>query len=161
MAAYRKSRQAVGVFYDADQLAQALSNLVKADFADASIGLLARQETIDRMLRPEPVASDNPILLDLLKTMIVIGPAGKAGAMLLSRGRLADFLSKSSHASSTAKPFPEGYLADRHAAFLREQLDAGACLMWVTVDNGEQEKTAGSVLLKHSCHQVQVHDFGG
>ena len=67
MTAYRKSRQAVGIFYDADQLAQALSNLVKAEFADASIGLLAGQETIDRKLRSQPVASENPILLDLLE----------------------------------------------------------------------------------------------
>ena len=159
MAAYPRSRQAVGVFYETDRLAKALNSLVKAEFDQASMGLLAEQETVDRKLRPDPAATDSHIFRDLLRTMIVIGPASGKGARLLSSGRLADFLNKTNHIPSAAKAFPDGYLPDRHAAFLREQIDSGACLLWVTVDNGEQEKTAGSMLLKHSRHQVQLHDL--
>ena len=61
---------------------------MKADFDHGSMGLLAGQATIDRALRPHPVASNTHILRDLLKTMIVIDPVSGTGAMLLSRDGL-------------------------------------------------------------------------
>lgn len=159
MAAYPKFRQAVGVFYDPDRLEDALNSLAKAGIDGENVGLLAGQETIDSKVRPHLSKTDNPILGDLLQTMIVLGPVSEAGPLFVSRGRLADFLNRTSGDESAAKSFPDGHLPDRHAAFLREHLDAGACLLWVTIHDGDREKAAGTALLRHSQHQVQMHDL--
>lgn len=159
MAAYPKFRQAVGVFYDPDRLQEALVTLTTAGVDRDDLALLAGRETIDTKVRSRPSQADSGILEDLLQAMIVVGPVSQAGPLLISRGRLADFLSRSISDETAARPFPDGHLPERHAAFLRGQLDAGACLLWVTVRDEAQDKRAATALLEHSRHQVQLHDF--
>lgn len=156
-----KLRQAVGIFYEAERLRETLDALVSAGVDRNDLALLASQEAIETKFRPYVSKTDNPVLGELLQTMIVVGSASEAGHVFTSRSRLADFLTRSKGDESTEKPFPDGHLLDRHAAFLREQLDAGACLLWVTVHNPDEEKRAGRALLEHSRHRVQMHDLVG
>lgn len=95
---------------------------------------------IETKFRPYRNKKDSPILGDLLQTMFVVGPATEARSMFISRGGLADFIRRTQEAEMTAKPIPDGHLPDRHAAFLREQLNAGACLLWVTIRTADQKK---------------------
>ncbi|MGI9491121.1 MAG: hypothetical protein ACR2QF_01705 [Geminicoccaceae bacterium] len=154
-------RQAVGVFYEAGRLQQTLDTLTMASIDLADLAILARREAIDTNLRPHLEKMDSGVLRDLLQEMIVVGPVSQAGPLFISRGHLAEFLSRTSKDEGMAKPFPGGHLSDRHSAFLQDQLDAGACLLWVTIRNGDDEKTAGAALLRHSRHQVQMRDFVG
>ena len=159
MAATSKLRQAVGVFYEPERLEQALDRLVNAGFDIEHFGLLAGRETVENQVRPYAVDAHNLILDELLQTMIVLNHVSKAGPLFLSRGRLANFLNRTSFDRSATKPLLDGHLPDPHAAFLREQLDAGACLLWVAVNDENREKMAGTVLLQHSRHQVHLHDL--
>lgn len=156
-----KVRQAVGVFYEAERLQQTLDALIVAEVDHADLAILAGRETIDAKIRSYPEKANSGVLRDLLQAMIVVGPVSQAGPLFLSRGHLAEFLNRTSSDEATAKPFPSEYLSDRHAAFLQEQLDAGGCLLWVTIRNGDQEKAAGAALLKYSRHRVQIHDLVG
>jgi len=154
-----KLRQAVGIFYEAARLQVTLDALIAAGVDRDDLALLAGREMIDSTIRPQLDKTRNPILKDLLQTMIVVGSINEVGPMFISRSRLADFLGRAQEDELAEKPFPDGHLPDRHAAFLREQLDAGACLLWITVHNPDQEKRAGRALLKHSRHRVQMHDL--
>lgn len=156
-----KIRQAVGVFYEADRLQQTLDALTTAGVDRGDLAILAGRETVDTKIRTYLEKMDSGVLRDLLQAMIVVGPVSQAGPLFISRGHLAEFLSRANKDEATAKPFPDGHLSDRHASFLRAQLDAGACLLWVTIRNGDEEKTAGGALLKYSRHQVQMHDLVG
>ncbi len=156
-----KLRQAVGIFYDADRLQQTLEALTEAEVNHADLAILAGHEAIDAKIRSYPEKANSGVLRDLLQAMIVVGPVSQAGPLFLSRGHLAEFLSRTRSGEATTKPFPGEYLSDQHAAFLQEQLDAGGCLLWVTIRNGDQEKAAGAALLKYSRHRVQIHDLIG
>ena len=156
-----KIRQAVGVFYETGRLQLTLDALTMAGVDRANLAILAGRETIDTKFRPHLEKTDSVVLRDLLQAMIVAGPVSQSGPLFISRGHLAEFLRRASKDEAMVKTFPDGYLSDRHAAFLQGQLDAGACLLWVTIRNGDEEKTAGAALLEHSRHQVQMHDFVG
>ena len=51
------------------------------------------------------------------------------------------------------------WLPKRNADFLAGQLRAGRVLLWLQVDDAEEERQACSVLLDHSRQRVQVHDL--
>ncbi|MEM8951872.1 MAG: hypothetical protein AAGA21_24685 [Pseudomonadota bacterium] len=137
----RKARQAVGIFHDRDRLQKTLDALASAGFGEEDLMLLGRpasQDLVDgspwRLVDDdqEPTWSDQ-----LGKTVIAAGNGDPDKTRSLNIAKLPPL----------------------HAAFLNRHLDAGSCLLWVTVHDGDQERKAGALLLEHTDLRVQLHDL--
>lgn len=153
-------RQAVGTFHDAAPLHNVAQVLTDRGVEPADLTVLVGHETLDTKLLPHVSANPGTVLDKALTSMSVIGATQGAGPLLVSSGAFGDRLvAAATDKAQSSEPFLARWLPPRHAAYLHEQLDAGAALLWAHVRNGEEEKRAGTALLKHSQHQVQMHDF--
>lgn len=155
----RRIRQAVGIFDDAAALHQVAQILTEQGVEPSDLTVLAGRETLDKKLVSYRHANPGTVLDQALASMRVIGTTDGAGPLCVSSGSFGDLLVAAVEEAGPSDPFLDRWLPSRHAGFLHNQLDAGAALLWVQVRNGAEEKRAGRALLKHSRHQVQMHDF--
>jgi hypothetical protein len=88
-----------------------------------------------------------------------VGITDHSGPILVSAGPLAKLLKSSADKSASVRSVLNKWLIHRHAQALVEQLEAGACLLWVKVCNEKEERQTCGVLLRFSEHPVQVHDI--
>ena len=153
-------RQAVGSFDDAEGLQGVVQVLTDRGVTPAELTILVGQKSLDDTFLA-PVRNEPGSVLDsALTSMRPIGTTEGAGPLLVSATPFGNRLvAAAADPSGTAQPFLTRWLSARHAGYLHQQLDAGTVLLCVHVRNGEEEKQAGRALLKHSRHQVQMHDF--
>jgi len=153
-------RQAVGSFDDAAALDTTAHILVDQGVARPDLTVLVGKEALDAKLLPHVKTDPTSDLNVALKSMNTVGSTNPDGLLLASAGMFGDFLfAASSNEVESSDPFLSNWLPNRHADYLHQQLDAGAALLWVNVRNGQEERRAGTALLRHSRHQVQMHDF--
>ena len=155
-----KLRQAVGSFEDAGGLHDITQTLVDQGAALSELTVLVGQTALDDNLFPHQRSNPGTILDGMLATMTPIGMTMSAGPLLVSSSPFGELLAAATADNAeTVQPFLTRWLSTRHAGYLHQQLDAGAALLCVHVQNGQEEKRAGRALLQHSKHQVQMHDF--
>ena len=155
-----KHRHVVAVFHDGARLREALRALDLGGVRASNLCLLAGQKTVEDRLHPSLEGASRDILSSLLNAMAETGTVYRFGPVLVSAGSLANFFSKSQHEKPKAVgSLLERWLLFRHAVCLQEELDAGGCLLWVRVRDGEEERRACGILLRHSERPVQVHDL--
>ncbi|MGI9498665.1 MAG: hypothetical protein ACR2P3_01390 [Geminicoccaceae bacterium] len=153
-------RQAVGSFDEAGSLRDVVQVLADQDVAPSDLTVLVGQDCLEGKFLT-PMRSDPGTMLDIaMASMNAIGMTESAGPLLVSSTPFGDLLiAAAAGMAETPQLFLTRWLSARHAGYLQEQLDAGAALLCIHVRNGEEEKRAGRALLRHSRHQVQMHDF--
>jgi hypothetical protein len=121
--------------------------------------MMASQKMVEESLRPLLGKTSTNAMSNLVDGMIDVGITGNSGPILLSKGPLAELFEKSAlDHSASIRSLLNKWLIHRHAQTLIEQLEAGACLLWVKVCKEKEERQACGVLLRLSDHSVQVHD---
>ncbi len=170
------AREVVGVFADSISLDAATSDLLASRFEEGQISLLAGEKTIIEKLghkyeRIEELEDDPkaPRILyrafDAKKTVILgslaaIGAVATAGAIFAGGAALAATLG-GGVIGAEAGAFLGGVLGDfvddRHAAYLKNQLDHGGLLLFVRTRDSAEENAAKEILTKHSGRDVHAH----
>ena len=170
------TREVVGVFADAQALDAATSDLLAARFEEAQISLLAGEKAIVEKLghkyeRIEELEDDPkaPRILyrafDRKKTVILgslaaIGALATGGALFAGGAALVAALG-GGVIGAEAGAFLGGVLGDfvddRHAAYLKNQLDHGGLLLFVRARDDAEESVAKEILNKHSGRDVHAH----
>lgn len=147
-----RQRQAVATLLDGAQFGRALSALAEAGIGSKSISLLAGEAGMPQLHERRTKR--------LLENLGQIESIEASGATLLAAGPLAGLLSERLQGESgTVGSLLERWLTKRHADYLQEHMDAGEILLWVRVNDGEEESRVCRTLLRHSAGQVQVHDI--
>jgi hypothetical protein len=170
------TREVVGVFADAQALDAATTDLLAARFEESQISLLAGEKAIVDKLghkyeRIEELEDDPkaPRILyrafDNKKTVILgslaaIGALASGGALFAGGAALVAALGVGV-IGAEAGAFLGGVLGDfvddRHAAYLKNQLDHGGLLLFVRTRDDAEESVAKEILTKHSGRDVHAH----
>lgn len=171
--------EAVGVFAKADDLQQAIDELMSSGFDRAELSLLATEKAVDEKLghayRKVQDLEDDPSVPRtvyvspesvgeaegaLVGGLLYVGALAAAGAVVASGGALVAAFGAAALAGG-AGGFVGAALAslvgDHHARHFQEQLAHGGLLLWVRTRNKEHERLAIDILKRHSGGDVHVH----
>jgi len=174
-------REAVGVFHDEKSLQSAVDEMLVAGFDRSSMTLLASEQAVSEKLghryrkideieddltvpRIAYVGSDSRIEGEAVAVsgLAYVGALSALGAIVASGGTVAAAIIGAAAAGgmggligSTLSRF----LAQHHADRLREHLDHGGLLLWVSTHDEAQEKKACDVLRKSGAEHVHAHDL--
>lgn len=174
-------REVVGVFDDLPALEAAIADLQSSGFDRAELSMVAGQKTVERELghlyeKVSELEDDPNVPRDayvpresigegegaLIGGLVYVGAIAAAGAVVASGGTLAAVITAAA-VSGGAGGFVGGILAnilaEHHADYLRRQLERGGILLWVRVWDAKDERTAISILTKHSAHDVHAHNI--
>lgn len=172
-------REAVAVFHDANDLQEAIDELLSNGFNRAELSLLAGDEAVEKKLghKYEKAAEleDNPDVPRigyistesigdaegaLVGTPLYIAATTATIAVLVSGGTLAAAIAAAVAAGGAGAALG-GILAklvgDHHAKHIEQQLEHGGLLLWVRTWNSDDETRVVEILKKHSGDDVHVH----
>jgi len=173
------STEAVGVFTKADDLQQAIDELMSSGFDRAELSLLATEKAVDEKLghayRKVQDLEDDPSVPRtfyvspesvgeaegaLVGGLLYVGALAAAGAVVASGGALVAAFGAAALAGG-AGGFVGAALAslvgDHHARHFQEQLAHGGLLLWVRTRNKEHELRAIDILKRHSGRDAHLH----
>jgi hypothetical protein len=153
----KRQRQAVASVGNAAQLTEALAGLREAGINAADVSLLIERTRLTDFLNGPVGHGDGDDLLGaLLREREAVDKAGRYVAI----GPFAKLLGRVEADSLPDLASLQGVgLALRHAEYLQQQVETGKALLWVLVQDGEEEGRICRALLDHSDGQVQVHDL--
>jgi hypothetical protein len=176
----RTVREAVAVFDRAENLQDAIDELLSSGFHRAALSLLASEQAVrEKLGRHGSFASlaDNPgtprsdyvspeALGDaegaIIGVLMYVGAMAATGAVVASGGTLAALIIGTTLAGGGGAligGIMAKFIGDHHAAHLQKQLDRGGLLLWVRAWNEDAEKTAAAILRKHSGGDVHIHEL--
>ncbi len=178
--AYR-TREAVGVFGDADALEAAVEVLEESGFDRAGISVLGTGKEIGRRLgdlyervseveedprAPRGAPSSRHSRAEgeaaAVAAPMYLGGFAGAAAVVAAGGELAAAIGATLLGAATGAGLGAilAYaVARRHAEGVEEQLSRGGLVLWVTVPDVEAENRAISVLTKAGARNVHVHEI--
>jgi hypothetical protein len=176
-------REAVAVFHSAEDLQNAIDEVLRSGFHRSSLSLLANEaEVIAKLghvyrktsdlvadpavprtayVSPEAIGDGQGAIIAALMYVaagVLIGPAAAA------RGSFAALVGAAALGGGAAGLFGTWLakvIGDRHAMRIQEHLDRGGLLLWVRTWNRDQEYRAVEILKRHSgedVHIQQCHD---
>lgn len=170
-------REAVGVFKDADAFQDAIDELLSSGFDRAELSLMASEQAVEEKLghkyrKVGELEDDDSVPRAAYVSPESVGDAEGAliggllyigvgiGAILASAGTLTTTIIGGAFgggAGALIGSVLAKLVGDRHANYLREQLDHGGLLLWVRTWDEEHEKRAVDILKRHSGADVHVH----
>ena len=164
-------REVVAVFDDADTLDKAVYALETRGFDRAAFSLLASEEAVVQKLghryRRVRDTEDDPEVpratffsrVSQLEAEYLPAPALAAvGALVLAgTGTILPAVIAASGGALIGAALGR-LMHHRHAVRVREQLERGGLLLWVSVRNAREEATALEVLHMYSAHDVHSHE---
>jgi hypothetical protein len=175
----RVAQEAVGIFNRAENLQDAIDELLSSGFHRAELSLLASERAIQEKLghRYKKVSE---LQIDprvprtayvsteaiggaeggLIGALVYVGATAAAGAIVVSGGTLAGVIAAMALAGGAGGLIGTSlarWIGDHHAHYLQEQIDHGGLLLWVRTRDVEKEKRATETLSKHSARHVHLH----
>lgn len=172
-------REAVGVFTTRADFHAAIDDLLSSGFDRADLSLMAPRSAVETTLghpisHIEDAEDDasvprrayvSPDAIGdakgwLIGGLFYVGAVAAAGAIVASGGTLAGAIVAAGLAGGSGGLFGSAlgrFLEDRHADYLRDQLDRGGILLWVRCRDQAHEVRACGILAAHSAHDVHVH----
>ena len=175
----RQVREAVGVFGTAEQLQNAIDDLMSSGFDRAEISLLASEQAVEEKLghkyRKASELEDDPDVprtaylstesigdaegavigtLMYVGAGILMGPVAVAGGTLAA---IAGAAALGGGGGGLIGAALAGLIGEQHARRIDEQLQHGGLLLWVRTWDPEREKRAVEILSRHSGRDVHVH----
>jgi len=174
-----KTREAVGVFDDAETLQAAADELMSSGFDRAYLSLLAGDaavaEKIGHLYERIESAEDDPdsprtayISVDALGdaegavigSLLFVPAVAAIGAVVASGGTLAAAIAAAAAgggAGGLLGSLLARFIDRRHADQIQSHIERGGLLLWVRTPNREMEQRAVEILRRHSAHDVHVH----
>jgi hypothetical protein len=174
-------REAVAVFHDAETFHAAIDDLLASGFARSDLSLLAGEHAVadklGHMYRKASEIEDDSRVPRLAYVasetfghakgaftggLSFVGAMVAAGALVASGGTVAGAIIAAVLAGSAGGLVGSVFgdiVEDRHAEHLQRQLDRGGLLLWVRTTTPAMEKRARAILVRHSAHDVHVHDI--
>jgi len=173
-----KRREAVAVFDDVVAFERAVEELLAAGFDREALSMLAGEETVAKKLghryrRVEELEDDPEAprtafvsLRELSEretavwnSVTILPTLIAAGTVVATAGPLAAAIIGTAVTGAALATVLTHWMDDRHARWLQEQLERGGILLWVRVDDPEQERKAVEILGRHAAHDVHVHEI--
>lgn len=173
------STEAVGVFSTADDLQQAIDDLLNSGFDRAELSLLATEAAVDAKLghayRKVEALEDDPSVPRtcyvspesvgdaegaLVGSLLYVGGLAAAGAVVASGGALAAAFGAAAlvgGAGGMVGAALASLVGDSHARHLQEHLAHGGLLLWVRTRTTGHERLAMDILRRHSGRDAHVH----
>ena len=176
-------REAVAVFHSAEDLQNAIDEVLRSGFHRSSLSLLANEaEVIAKLghvyrktsdlvadpavprtayVSPEAIGDGQGAIIAALMYVaagVLIGPVAAARG---SFAALAGAAALGGGAAGLFGTWLAKVIGDRHAMRIQEHLDRGGLLLWVRTWNRDQEYRAVEILKRHSgedVHIQQCHD---
>jgi hypothetical protein len=174
-------REAIGAFDNPSALEKAVGELSSAGFDRSQMSLLARDGFFDGELPPEfgheaqaaddpgmrrgPVVSDSDLRQGrTLATSLagVVAAFAASGITILTGGAALAAIAAAAAAGGGAAAVAEvvGQRAGKSTSdFMKEQIERGGILLWVTVRDARQERDALQILRRHTAADVHAHDI--
>ena len=172
-------REAVGVFFDADKLQEAIDELLSSGFDHKQIGLLAGEHTVRGTLghlyeeanvsagdaeSPRVAFVRKQSLGDALHawlgSLFFAGATTAAGAAVASAAVLGGAVVSAAAGAVAIGAIGAALAAIIHegdAEYLEQQVDEGHVLLFVRTPDTAHEKLATEILAKHSGFDVKIY----
>lgn len=174
-------REAVGIFFDADHLEQAIEELSAAGFDREELGLLASEYAVRQRLShlyertsEHPDVGNAPATAFVKKesigdtihglagSLFFVGSTTAAGAVVASAAVLGGGLL--SAVTGVAAIGAIGavmalLIHESDAEYLEEQVDEGHVLLFVRTPNATREEQAVAILSRHSGYDARIHEI--
>ena len=173
-----RRREAVAVFDDVAAFERAVEELLAAGFSRDALSMLAGEDTIERKLghryRRVEELEDDPeaprtafvTLRELAErettvwnSVTILPSLIAAGTVVATAGPLAAAIIGTAVGGAALATVLAHWMDDRQARWLEEQLERGGILLWVRVDDPEQERRALAILARHAAHDVHLHEL--
>ena len=173
-----RRREAVAVFDDVAAFETAVEELLAAGFSRDALSMLAGEETVEKKLghryrRVEELEDDPEAprtafvsLRDLAErettvwnSVTILPTLIAAGTVVATAGPLAAAIIGAAVGGAALATVLAHWMDDRHARWLEEQLERGGILLWVRIDDPEQERRALAILARHAAQDVHVHEL--
>jgi hypothetical protein len=174
-----ESREAVGIFHEAENLQAAIDELLSSGFHRAELSMLASRSAVAEKLHhhhlDKKALADDPDVPRsayvsteaigdaegaLIGGFFYVGATLAAGAVVASGGTLAAAIAATA-AAGGAGGLIGSLLARRvgnhHGRYLEEQIEHGGLLLWVHTRDEEKEEKAVAILRAHCGDDVHVH----
>lgn len=171
-------REAVAVFDDIADLDEAVAELRAAGFAKDDINILAGVETVEKKLgrrfrrveeleeEPaaprvvfEPLSELEEREKTIAHSLTILPTLLAAGTVVASGGALAAAIVATAVAGALLATVLTRWMDERRARWLHEQLERGGILLWVRTPDAAAERKAVEILMRHSTHDVHVHEL--
>lgn len=174
-------REAVGIFYDADDLQAAIDSLQGNGFMQHELSVLADEDVIQKKLgrpynRIEDAAEDPKAPRGVFISQETLGEAegaviglplytaatAAAGAAIATGGTVLEAILAAvagGGAGAGIGAILAMLIARNHADELQRQIDRGGLLLWVHLRTPDRENRAIEVLKAHAAHDVHVHEI--
>jgi len=172
-------REAVGVFFDANKMREAIDDLLSSGFDRAELGLLAGEFTVKQSLgdlytqinelSDDPEAprtafvakeSSKDFMHGGLGALSFAGTAAAGGAIVATAGVLGGAIAAATAgvaAVAAISAILGALIGESDAEHLQEQIDEGHLLLFVRTLDPAREKLATDILSKHSGYDVRIY----
>lgn len=172
-------REAIGIFFDAQNLQAAVADLKRSGFSSDVISLLASEYAVKEHLgdvyrevhkgedtesgaHTAFVAAESmgDVLHGIIGSLVLIGATVTGGAVVASIGALASALITACTGVAAVAGVGAALAAILYksdAEYLEEQVDVGHMLLFVRTGTPEQEQQALDVLSKHAAYDAKVY----
>lgn len=174
-------REAVGIFFDARHLHDAIDELEASGFGHHEIGLLAGEHTVRQALghvyeqaNEAAETPDGPRMAFVRKEslgdgfrtwaggLVFVGATATGGAAVASAGVLGGALTAATAGAAAVGAVSAAVLGliirKSDAEHLEEQVDEGHLLLFVRTRTAGHEQKAVEILSKHCGSDVRVHE---
>lgn len=172
-------REAVGVFESEENLAAAIYDLQTHGFARHDLSVLADASTVEKKLgnkykRVEQMEDDPSVPRTvfvskeatgiaegaLIGTPMYVAATAATGIVVASGGELLAAIVAAAGggvAGALLGVILAKLLGDYRENYIQKQIERGGLLLWVRIQNKEQEQTALNILRKYSAHDAHIH----
>ncbi len=152
-----KSRLSIGFYDDRERLRSTVGRLFERGFSRDQLGIVTLRKTIAALIEPATSEhTDWKLVSRLLDELLPLDSAPGLGEIVVSRGPIHRIL-----AHQVKLPSPEVLTAPASAGTsdFASVLQQGAMALAVASETSEQQWASTRILLEHSAHPVQTHEF--
>lgn len=160
-----KTRLAIATFLSRDHLVEAIDELDRAGFGGDQVSLVGLEQTL-KVLAPLAAAKPGSLLADLYRTTAASEPSlmyTGDGFVLVASGQLWQTIggneSTIDRSSDGGRIVVGAWMDPAARTELTKLISAGAFVLAVSADTVDQQRRSARILLSHSSHRVQTHEF--
>jgi len=173
-------REAVGIFFNADHLREAIKDLLSSGFEPEELGLLASEQVVERSLgdlyartnenvdSPQSPAiafigreSSGETASTLSGGLFFVGTSGVMGAVVASSAVLGGALLAAIGGVvgvGLVGALVASIIHQSDAEYLQQQVDEGRILLFVRMADSAREQQAMNILTRHSGVDVKMYE---
>lgn len=150
-------RLAIGIFYEAQELVNAIGELLGDDVTPDEIGLVGTRQAIEALRSAAPAVGDRRGLP--ADEMRALAPHVNGIELFATDGWLVRRLLEQTEASDCASSAAHHWLLPDLFGGLTDHLRAGAIALLVGAADFARQRRGSRILLRNTAHTVQTHEF--